>query len=210
VLLLVHLGGVVVQAEVPGQPQLELLELGQQRGRALHQLRVLLRPLREPERQLIEADVAQRLLRHRRPRPVPDHLMGENPGHVVQDEREADVLEHRAVLLPQDVLQVRLLVLADLPDVGVEARLPGAVAHLARELGEVLGVELAAVDSLEPALATHLPQVGGHRVVVDLRPGDQEHLGLHAPHGTAHYIGAAPGHGSTAVAGAGRVAGTGH
>src|SRR5947207_272963 len=61
------------------------------------------------------------------------------------------------------------------------------VAHLAGELGEVLGLELAAVDSLEPALATHFPQVGGHRVVVDLRSRYQENLGLHAPHVTAPY-----------------------
>jgi 6-phosphogluconolactonase (cycloisomerase 2 family) len=27
----------------------------------------------------------------------------------------------------------------------------------------------------------------GHRVVVDLGPGDQENLGFNAPHGTAHY-----------------------
>src|SRR5690349_10043124 len=61
------------------------------------------------------------------------------------------------------------------------------VAHLAGELGEVLGLDLAAVDALQPAFAAHLAQVGGHRLVVDLRPGDQENLRLHAPHGTAHY-----------------------
>src|SRR5882724_5584808 len=61
------------------------------------------------------------------------------------------------------------------------------VAHLAGELGEILGLELAAVDPLQPAFAANLAQVGGHRVIVDLRPGDQEYLGLHAPHGSAHY-----------------------
>src|SRR5215470_14804570 len=118
-------------------------------------------------------------------------FMCEDTRYVVQHEREADVLEHRAVLLLQDVLQVHVLVVTDLADVRVETGLPGAVAHLAGELGEVLGLELAAVDPLQPALAAHFPQVGSHRVVVDLRPGDQENLGLHAPHGTAHYSGSA-------------------
>src|SRR5439155_25558721 len=92
------------------------------------------------------------------------------------------------MLLLQDVLQVRVLVVAYLANIGVEAGLPGAVAHLAGELGEILGLELAAVDALQPALAAHPAQVGGHRLVVDLRPGDQENLGLHAPPGTAPYI----------------------
>src|SRR6266566_3976480 len=61
------------------------------------------------------------------------------------------------------------------------------VAHLAGELGEVLGLELAAVDPLQPAFAAHLAQVGGHGVVVDLRPGNQENLGFYAPHDTAPY-----------------------
>src|SRR2546429_190002 len=91
------------------------------------------------------------------------------------------------MLLLQDVLQVHLLIVAYLANIGVEAGLPGAVAHLAGELGEVLRLELAAVDPLQPALAAHLAQVGGHRLVVDLRPGDQENLGFDAPHGTAHY-----------------------
>src|SRR6266567_4116111 len=74
------------------------------------------------------------------------------------------------MLLLQDVLQVRLLVVAYLAHVRVEAGLPGAVANFAGELGEILGLELAAVDPLQPALAAHLAQVGGHRLVVDLRP----------------------------------------
>src|SRR5580704_4658722 len=192
-LLLVHLGVVVIQPEVPGHPLLELLELGQQRGRPLHQLRILACPVGKPERQLIEPDVTQRLLRNRRPRPVANHFVGHHARYVVQHEREADVLEHRAMLLPQDVAKVFVLVIADLADVRVEPRLPGAVAHLPRELGEVLRVvaELVAVDPLQPALTAHLAEVGGHRVVVDLRPGDQENLGFYAPHGTAHYSGPA-------------------
>src|ERR1700685_3099976 len=115
--------------------------------------------------------------------------MGENTRDVVQQEGEAAVLEHRAVRLLQDVLQVLGLVVADLADVRVQSRLPGAVAHLPGELGEVLRIvaELVAVQPLQPALAAHLVQVGGHRVVVDLRPGDKENLGVNAPHGTAHY-----------------------
>src|SRR5690348_8486858 len=119
---------------------------------------------------------------------MPRQLMGEYTRHVVQHEGEAGVLEHRAVLLLQDVLQVLFLVVAHLADVGVEPGLPGAVAHLAGELGQVLGIELAAVDPLQPALAAHLAQVDGDRVVVDRWPGDQENLGLHAPHATAHYM----------------------
>src|SRR4029077_4590159 len=117
--------------------------------------------------------------------------MGENTRDVMQNEGEADVLEHRAVRLLQDVLQVLGLVVADLADVRVEPWFPRAVAHLARALGEVLRVvaELIAVQPLQPALAAHFAQVGSHRVVVDLRPGDQENLGLYAPHGTAHYRG---------------------
>src|SRR5206468_10129047 len=80
-------------------------------------------------------------------------------------------------------------VVAHLSYVRVEAWLAGAVAHLAGELGEVLGLELAAVDPLQPPLAAYFAQVGGHRVVVDLRPGNQENRGFHAPHGTAHYSG---------------------
>src|SRR6202011_3965439 len=82
-------------------------------------------------------------------------------------------------------------VVAHLPDVRVEPGLPGPVAHLPGELARALRVvaELVAVQPLQPALAAHLAQVGGHRVVVDLRPGDQENLGFHAPHGTAHYRG---------------------
>src|SRR5690242_1444796 len=186
-LLLVHLGLVLVKPEVPGQPHLELLELGQQGGGPLHQLRIFPGPVGEPERQLVQPHVAQRLLRNRCPRTMPGYLMCENTRDVVQHETEADVLEHRAMRLLQNVLQVHLLIVAYLPDVRVEAGFPGAVAHLAGELGEVLGLELAAVDALQPALAAHLAQVGGHRLVVDLRPGDQENLRLHAPHGTAHY-----------------------
>src|SRR6516225_3572994 len=97
------------------------------------------------------------------------------------------MLEHRPVLLLQDVLQVHVLVIAYLADIGVEPWLPGAVANFASELGEVLRLELAAIDPLQPALATYLAQVGSHRLVVDLGPGDQENLGLHAPHVTAPY-----------------------
>src|SRR5690348_14230528 len=71
--------------------------------------------------------------------------------------------------------------------VGQDFRLR-VVAHLAGELGQVLGFELAAIDPLQPALAAHLAQVDGDRVVVDRWPGDQENLGLHAPHATAHYM----------------------
>ena len=79
---------------------------------------------------------------------MPGYLMCENTGYVVQHETEADVLEHRAMRLLQDVLQVHLLIVAYLANIGIEAGLPGAVANFASELGEVLGLELAAVDPL--------------------------------------------------------------
>src|SRR4029077_11181803 len=117
---------------------------------------VLLGPVGEPERQLVEPDVTQRLLRNRCPRAMPSYLMCENTRYVMQHETEADVLQHRAMRLLQDVLQVHLLIVAHLADVGVEAWLPGALAHLAGDLGEILRLELTAVDPLQPAFAAHL------------------------------------------------------
>src|ERR1700758_1266784 len=113
-----------------------------------------------------------------------DQLVGEDTAHVVQHECEADVLEDRAVAAAQDVLQVLELVVADPADVRVQARLPGAVAHLAGELGEVLRVvvQLVAVQPLQPAVPADLPQVGGHRVVVDRGPSDQENFGVYRFH----------------------------
>jgi hypothetical protein len=70
--------------------------------------------------------------------------------------------------------------------VGQDFRLR-VVAHLARELGQVLRVvvELVAVEPLQPAGPAHLGQVLGDHVVVELRPRHQPDLGLHAPHVTA-------------------------
>ena len=84
----------------------------------------------------------------------------------------------------QDVLQVLALILADPAHVRVQARLPGAVAHPARELGEVLrvGVELVTVQPLKPAFPADFLQVGGDRLVVGLGPRDQEHLGFNVAH----------------------------
>src|SRR6516162_241585 len=184
VLLLMHGHAVVVQPEMVGHPELESLHLGEESRGALHQLGVFPRPSGEPERQFIEPDEPQRLLRDGRSRTVPDHLVGEDTADVMQHEREADVLEHRPVAAAQDVFQVLDLIFADPADVRVQAGLPGAVAHLAGELGEVLRVvvELIAVQSLQPAVPADLAQVGGYRLVVDLGPRDQEHFGLNVAH----------------------------
>src|ERR1035438_2694717 len=115
--------------------------------------------------------------------------MGQHAADVVQHEGEAGMLQDRAMGLLQDVAQVRVVVVANPADVRVQARLPGPVAHLAGELSDVLRVarRLAAVESLQPARTAHLPQVRGEFAVVDGRPGDEEHFGLHASHGTGDY-----------------------
>src|ERR1039457_4878547 len=115
--------------------------------------------------------------------------MGQHAADVVQHESETGMLQDRAVGLLQDVAQVRLMVVANPADVRVQPRLPGPVAHLAGELSDVLRVarRLAAVESLQPARTAHLPQVRGEFAVVDGRPGNEEHFGLHASHGTADY-----------------------
>src|ERR1022692_3942839 len=115
--------------------------------------------------------------------------MGQHAADVVQHESEAGMLQDRAVGLLQDVAQVRLMVVANPADVRVQPRLPGPVAHLAGELSDVLRVarRLAAVESLQPARTAHLPQVRGEFAVVDGRPGNEEHFGLHASHGTRDY-----------------------
>src|ERR1022692_4977618 len=115
--------------------------------------------------------------------------MGQHAADVVQHESEGGMLQDRAVGLLQDVAQLRLMVVANPADVRVQPRLPGPVAHLAGELSDVLRVarRLAAVESLQPARTAHLPQVRGEFAVVDGRPGNEEHFGLHASHGTADY-----------------------
>src|ERR1700733_2340494 len=192
VLLLMERDAFVVQPEVPGHPALELLHLLQQRGGPLHQLGVGLRPLGEPEWDVGQPHEPQRLLRDRGPRPMANQLVSQNPGCVMQHEAEADVLEHGPVHLLQDVLQVRLLVVAHPDDVRVPPRLPRPVADFAGELDQVLGVvEVAPVQLLQPLLPADLVQVRGDLVVVDLGTGDEEHLGLHALHDTAPYCGPA-------------------
>jgi hypothetical protein len=120
---------------------------------------------------------------------VPDEFVRQNPADVVQDEAEAHVLEDGTVRAGQDVLQVGVLVGTDPGDVRVQARLPGPVAQPPAEFGQVkrVIVQLAAVQPLQPALTADIAQVGGQRRVVNLGPGDQEHLGLHALHASAPY-----------------------
>jgi hypothetical protein len=126
-------------------------------------------------------------------RAVTDQLMGHHAAHVVQHEREAGVFKYRPVAAAQDVLQVRGVVFANLAHVGVESRFPGAVAHLPRELGEVLRVaELVAVEALQPPFPADLAQVDGERLVVNGRARDQENVRLHVPHSTAPYLAALP------------------
>ena len=77
------------------------------------------------------------------------------------------------------------LVLADPYDVGVESGLEGAVAEAPGELGQVLCVEVAPVEPLQPALPADLAQVAGELVIVEIRTGDEEHLGFDGAHGRA-------------------------
>src|SRR6201989_2985234 len=88
----------------------------------------------------------------------------------------------------QHLIYVRAKIFNVLPSAVGQDFCLTVVAHLAGELGEVLGLELAAVDALQPALAAHLAQVGGHRLVVGLRPAAQEKPGFHPPHGKSHYM----------------------
>jgi len=141
-----------------GHPLLKGFHLGEQRGGALHQLGVLLRPVGEPERQLVEPDETERFLGDGGSGAMPHGFVGEYAADVVQDEREVDVLEDRAVGAAQDVFQVLALILAYPAHVRVQARLPGAIADPAGELGQVLrvGVELVAVKPLQPVLPADL------------------------------------------------------
>ena len=184
VLLLVEGHAVVVEPEVAGHPLLEGLHLAEQGGGALHELGVLLRPVGEPEGQLVEPDEAQRLLRDGRSRAMPNELMGQDATYVVQHEGEVEVLENGAMAAAQAVLQVLGLVVANAADVRIEARLPGAVTDLTGELGEVLRVaaELVPVEPLQPALSADLAQVGGERLIIELGTRDQEDLGFNVPH----------------------------
>src|SRR5579859_162287 len=189
VLFLMHLDALFVQPKVVRHQELKFLELLQQRAGPLHQLIVGPRPVRKPEGYVLQPDEAQRLLRNRRTRPVPDELVSRYPADIVQHEREAGVLQYRAVGHRQDVLQVLDLVGADPLHVRVQAGFPGPVAHLAGELGQVLRVvvQLAAIQPLQPALPPDFAQVGSDLAVVEPRLGDKEDLWLHAPHVTARY-----------------------
>src|SRR6202035_4768056 len=77
----------------------------------------------------------------------------------------------------------------DLADVGVQPRLPAAVAGAPAELNDQLAaVELPALPAglvepaLEPRLAADVLQVAAHPLHIDRRPGDQEHGGAGLVH----------------------------
>src|SRR6266498_3011902 len=176
-------------------PALKLLELLQNGCRALHQLGVVARPLREPERYIGQPNIAERLLRDRRPWAVPDQLMGRHAADVMQHEGETYMLEHPAMLAGQDVLQVLHLISAYLADVRVQARFPRPVAQPTGELGEVLRivrstVQVTAVETLQPALAADVAKVSGDRPVIELRPCDEDDIRLDVLHGGDPPIGA--------------------
>src|SRR6266851_463159 len=81
-----------VQPEVLRHPALKLLHLAEQCGSPLHQLRVLPGPVRDPERDLVQPDEPQRLLRHRRAGTVPDKFMSVPRDYgfsVTPDEQQA-------------------------------------------------------------------------------------------------------------------------
>ncbi|OLT29191.1 hypothetical protein BJF83_00940 [Nocardiopsis sp. CNR-923] len=99
----------------------------------------------------------------------------------------------------QDVAEVGVLVLAHPGDVGVQPRFPGPVAQPAGELGEVLrvvevGVQLTAVEALQPRLSPDLLEVVGDLVVVHLGTRDQTYLRLDLLHSTLSSWLPRPGH----------------
>ncbi len=98
-----ELRALLVEAEVIGHPLLVLFEGVEDGERALHELGILACPLGEPERDVGEADVAQRFLRERGSGTVADEFVGEHAGDVVEDEGEVRMLEDGAVLGGNDV-----------------------------------------------------------------------------------------------------------
>src|SRR5258708_15610367 len=104
-------------------------------------------------------------------------------------EAEADVLEHRPVRARQDIPQVGVLLGSNFRHIWIQAGLEGAVTKPPGELGQVQRVvlEMALVEPFEPAASPDLGQVGGERVIVQLRPCDQENFGVHIPHDQAPY-----------------------
>jgi hypothetical protein len=71
------------------------------------------------------------------------------------------MLQDGPVLLLEDVLQILPLVVSYPPHVGVESGFPRAVAHLSRELREILSIiaELITIEAFQPSLSTYLTQV---------------------------------------------------
>src|SRR5215469_6019054 len=89
----------------------------------------------------------------------------------------------------QYVPQIGVLLSSDFRDIWVQAGLPAAVAEPSSELGQVQGVvvEVPFIEPFEPTASADLGEIGGERVVIQLRPGDQKNLGVHVPHDLAPY-----------------------
>ena len=90
------------------------------------------------------------------------------------------MLEHAAVLGPEDVGEVLGLVGADAADVGVQAGLPAAVAEPPAELDQRLaGIGIPASllgAAIQPRLPADALEIPAHALEVERRPGDQEDL----------------------------------
>ena len=125
----------LVDPELLGGVALELLELLDDRQ---HPLAHRLERGGDAEADVGQAHVAQALLAEGRPGAVADELVGEDAADVAQHERVVGVLEHAPVGGAQDVREVLPLVGAHLRDVGVQPRLPAAVAGPPSELDQQL------------------------------------------------------------------------
>src|ERR1700730_336725 len=135
--------------------------------------------------------------------------MGKYSRSIPNGERVVCMLQHAAVRAAEDVGEVFALVGAHLADVGIQARLPAAVAGAPAELDQ----QLAAIDrrpgataclgatacpgatagaalplglaqaALQPRLPADVPQVAAHPLQVDRGAGDEVDGGAGGVHG---------------------------
>jgi oligoendopeptidase F len=153
---------------------LQLLDDGE------HPLTQRLECRRDAEADVGESDIAQALLAEGRAGSVPHQLVGQHARAVAQGEGVVGVLEHAAVSAAQDVGEVFALVGPDPRDVGVQARLPAAVAGPPGELDQHLaGVRLLALlgPHCQPRFAANVSQVGREPFEVERGARDQEYRG---------------------------------
>ena len=140
---------------------------------------------RETDAEVDEPHVAQALLAVGGPGAMPDDLVSRDSTAVADRKRVVGVFQHAAVGAAQDVLEVRPPVGPHPGHVGVEPRLPAAVAGAAGELHEQLarvGARLLQA-SREPGLAAEVAQVAAHPLQGERWTRDQEDGGDGLVHG---------------------------